>query len=209
MPLRARTRRRFKYAFAPERTPAHTTFRIKKETKVKTRTVSRRVRHVRQLTVPVVLGFHQRPSVQFAGFQFNLIIIRRKKVVSVQFYTGPHPPKHTLSMKKKKKKKIVSPTSKRPVSFSAYALPLFPSIFYHERTTRRRTQVTKREKIQRRSLFSGKNRTERFHHINTALTVITCPSLSCISFTGIPTPLPNPIDILVCLYVFKNKCGVF
>ena len=75
---------------------------------MKTRTVSRRVRHVRQLTVPVVLGFHQRPSVQFAGFQFNLIIIRRrKKVVSVQFYTGPHPLKHSLNEEEEEEKKSI------------------------------------------------------------------------------------------------------
>ena len=94
------------------------------------RTVSRRVRHVRQLTVPVVLGFHQRPSVQFAGFQFNLIIItrrrrrRRKKVVSVQFYAGRIPLKNTLSEEEEDtEKKTVSPTSKRD-----RLLPL-PSLF--------------------------------------------------------------------------------
>lgn len=83
------------------------------------RTVSRRVRHVRQLTVPVVLGFHQRPSVQFAGFQFNLIITRRrrrrKKGGQCAILCGPHSLKNTLSEEEEEdtEKKTVSPTSKR------------------------------------------------------------------------------------------------
>ena len=144
-PLHARTLGRFN---APsrgnKRTPARTTFlRIKKETKVKTRTVSRRVRHVRQLTVPVVLGFHQRPSVQFAGFQFNLIRRRRrkKKVCQCAILYGPQPLKNTLSEEEEEEEKSIPNIKKTRLVLSLRSSSLSFASFI----TREQEQVEEEE----------------------------------------------------------------
>jgi len=148
------------------------------------RTVSRRVRHVRQLTVPVVLGFHQRPSVQFAGFQFNLIIItrrrrrRRKKVVSVQFYAGRIPLKNTLSRKKKKtrRRKRYPQRQKETVSFpclrssSLSFASLFERTRRRTRTRTRRRATTTRENSEEIPLsFTRMNRVAYRDHVPFAL----------------------------------------
>jgi hypothetical protein len=138
---------------------------------VKIRTVSRRVRHVRQLTVPVVLGFHQRPSVQFAGFQFNLIRRRRRrrrrrKVVSVQFYAG-RSPSNTLSEEEETEENSI-PNIKETVSFSAFALPLFPSHLFSREQAQEEEEEEEEEsdnerKFRRSLSFRERKRTERFH----------------------------------------------